>query len=72
MIKLTELEKQIINELDHPLYTVDFIDMLEARAFFLLFFNADCERICVENPVPMKMAGLPPCAGCTTSIRFVL
>lgn len=26
MIKLTEIEKQIINELDHPLYTVDFIE----------------------------------------------
>lgn len=26
MIKLTEHEKQIINELDHPLYTVEFIE----------------------------------------------
>ena len=26
MIKLTELEKQIINELDHPVYTVEFIE----------------------------------------------
>lgn len=26
MIKLTELEKQIISELDHPLYTVEFIE----------------------------------------------
>ena len=26
MIKLTEHEKQIINELDHTLYTVDFIE----------------------------------------------
>lgn len=26
MIELTELEKQIVNELDHPLYTVDFIE----------------------------------------------
>lgn len=26
MIELTELEKQIINELDHPLYTVEFIE----------------------------------------------
>ena len=25
VIKLTEREKQLINELDHPLYTVDFI-----------------------------------------------
>ena len=26
MIELTELEKQIIYELDHPVYTVDFIE----------------------------------------------
>lgn len=26
MIKLTEIEKQIINELDHPVYTVEFIE----------------------------------------------
>ena len=26
MIKLTELEKRIITEFDHPLYTVDFIE----------------------------------------------
>lgn len=37
-----------------------YLNMIEARAFFLQFFNADCDRICVENPVPMKLAGLPP------------
>lgn len=26
MIKITEFEKQIINELDHPVYTVEFIE----------------------------------------------
>ena len=26
MIKLTELEKQIIDVLDHPVYTVEFIE----------------------------------------------
>lgn len=26
MIELTELEKQIIYELDHPVYTVEFIE----------------------------------------------
>lgn len=33
--------------------------MLEARAFFMKFLNADCERICVENPTPMKICELP-------------
>ena len=32
---------------------------LAAKAFFLKFLNADCERICVENPVPLKIVGLP-------------
>lgn len=33
--------------------------METAREFFLMFFNADCEKICIENPVPHKYAGLP-------------
>lgn len=32
---------------------------LEAKAFFMKFLNADCERIAVENPVPLKIVGLP-------------
>lgn len=31
-----------------------------AAAFFLAFLNADCPRIAVENPVPLKCFGLPP------------
>lgn len=30
-----------------------------AREFFLKFFSADCERICIENPVPLKIFKLP-------------
>lgn len=33
---------------------------MKAKAFFMAFFNADCERICIENPTPMKLIGLPP------------
>ena len=33
---------------------------MEAKAFFLKFYNADCPRICIENPTPMKLIGLPP------------
>lgn len=33
---------------------------LEAKDFFMQFYNADCERICVENPIPSKIYGLPP------------
>lgn len=32
---------------------------IEAKAFFMQFLNADCERIAVENPVPLKIVGLP-------------
>lgn len=31
----------------------------QAAAFFLSFWNADCERIAIENPVPLKCFGLP-------------
>ena len=32
---------------------------LEAKAFFMQFYNAKCERIAVENPVPSKVFELP-------------
>lgn len=32
---------------------------MEAKEFFFRFINADCDRICVENPVPLKIVGLP-------------
>lgn len=32
---------------------------LKAKAFFMRFLNADCEKIVVENPVPLKVVGLP-------------
>ena len=31
----------------------------QAAAFFRRFYEADCERVAVENPVPMKCFGLP-------------
>lgn len=32
---------------------------LEAKVFFMAFFNADCPRIAIENPRPLKVVGLP-------------
>lgn len=32
---------------------------MEAKAFFMEFYNALCEKICIENPMPMKCVGLP-------------
>ena len=34
---------------------------LEAKEFFLKFWNADCPRICIENPVPSSVYNLPEC-----------
>lgn len=33
---------------------------LEAKEFFLRFYNADCPRIAVENPVPSRIYNMPP------------
>lgn len=33
---------------------------ISAKAFFMRIMGADCERIAIENPVPMKLIGLPP------------
>ena len=36
-----------------------FAKAMEAKAFFMEFYNADCERIAIENPVPLSVVGLP-------------
>lgn len=33
---------------------------LQAKAFFMKLYNADCEHICVENPIPSKVFEMPP------------
>lgn len=33
---------------------------MKAKDFFMAFYNADCGKICIENPTPMKLIGLPP------------
>ena len=32
---------------------------LEAKAFFMCFYNADCEKIAIENPRPLKIVEMP-------------
>ena len=32
---------------------------MQAKEFFMKFYNADCDRICIENPTPLKVVGLP-------------
>ena len=31
-----------------------------AKDFFMHFYNADCDRIAIDNPIPSKVYGLPP------------
>lgn len=33
---------------------------MDARRFFMRMYNAPCERVCVENPRPLKVCELPP------------
>ena len=33
---------------------------MEAKAFFMSFLSADCAKIAVENPTPLKIVELPP------------
>lgn len=33
---------------------------LRAQKFFMQIYNADCPRICIENPKPLSVVGLPP------------
>ncbi len=33
---------------------------MEAKEFFMRFYNANCPRIAIENPTPMKLVELPP------------
>ena len=32
----------------------------KAKEFFMKCYNADCEHICVENPIPLALWDLPP------------
>ena len=36
-----------------------FAKAMQAKEFFMKFYNADCERICIENPVPISVVELP-------------
>ena len=36
-----------------------FVKGLQAKDFFMKFYNADCDHICIENPIPSKVYGLP-------------
>lgn len=33
---------------------------LKAKEFFMKIWNADCDRICIENPLPSRIFEMPP------------
>lgn len=37
-----------------------FAKGMQAKDFFMQFYNADCERVCIENPIPSRCYALPP------------
>ena len=38
---------------------IRYTKMKSAAIFFMRFLNADCEKIAIENPVPLRVAALP-------------
>lgn len=54
----------------HKLQTERFNMGLKAKEFFLRFLNADCQRVCVENPVPSKVFELPTYAQIIQPYQF--
>lgn len=44
----------------HKLNIERYENGLRAKGFFLKFINADCDKICVENPIASKIYELPP------------
>lgn len=44
---------------NHELNQERYKKGLEAKAFFMMFYHADCEKIVIENPTPSKIFELP-------------
>lgn len=44
---------------DHKLNEERYKKGLEAKKFFMKFWNADCEKIVIENPTPSRIFELP-------------
>ena len=38
---------------------IRFQKAMLAKEFFMMFYNADCDKIVIENPMPMNCIGLP-------------
>lgn len=45
---------------NHELNVERYKKGLEAKGFFMAFYNAKCDKIAIENPTPSKIYELPP------------
>ena len=54
----TMLAKSSATALWKGQHTID--DVTEAAQFFMTFFEAPARFVCIENPIPLKIACLPP------------
>ena len=45
----------------HKLNEERYAKGLDAKEFFMKFWNANCPRICIENPIPSSAYNLPEC-----------
>lgn len=46
----------------HPSGVLDnkrYVQAMKARKFFMDILNSPCEKICIENPTPLRVVGLP-------------
>lgn len=43
----------------HKLNEERYLKGIEAKQFFMAFFNADCPRVAIENPVPSSVFDMP-------------
>ena len=46
---------------EHKLNEERYAKGLDAKEFFMKFWNANCPRICIENPIPSSAYNLPEC-----------
>lgn len=57
---LSKVGSMLLFNSDHSIKSEERLKRgFEAKEFFMKFYNADCPRICVENPTPIKIFGLP-------------
>lgn len=52
------------------IYAERFEQMKKARKFFMAMFDANADKIAVENPTPMKICELPPASQCIQPYEY--